>query len=65
MKTENCGAHRCWQWTDVEPSGESGLMSIALHPQFASNHFFYLSYAYKGDGQRVRVVRYTETPKRR
>jgi glucose/arabinose dehydrogenase len=47
---------------DVEPSGESGLMSIALHPQFATNHLLYLSYAYKGDGQRVRVVRYRETP---
>jgi len=47
---------------DVEPRGESGLMSIALHPQFASNHLLYLSYAYVGDGQRVRVVRYRETP---
>jgi glucose/arabinose dehydrogenase len=48
--------------TDVEPKGESGLMSIALHPQFASNHLLYLSYAYKAEGQRVRVVRYRETP---
>jgi aldose sugar dehydrogenase len=47
---------------DVEPSGESGLMSVVLHPQFASNHFLYLSYAYAGDGKRVRVVRYRETP---
>lgn len=46
---------------DVEPSGESGLMSLALHPQFANNHFLYLSYAYKGEGQLVRVVRYRET----
>jgi len=46
---------------DVEPTGESGLMSIALHPQFADNRLLYLSYAYKGDGQRVRVVRYRET----
>ncbi len=46
---------------DVEPRGESGLMSIALHPQFASNHLLYLSYAYSADGQRVRVVRYRET----
>ena len=46
---------------DVEPSGESGLMSLALHPQFATNHLLYLSYAYKGDGQLVRVVRYRET----
>jgi glucose/arabinose dehydrogenase len=47
---------------DVEPSGESGLMSLTLHPQFASNHFLYLSYAYHGDGKQVRVVRYRETP---
>jgi glucose/arabinose dehydrogenase len=47
---------------DVEPRGESGLMSIVLHPQFASNHFLYLSYAYNSNGQLVRVVRYRETP---
>jgi aldose sugar dehydrogenase len=48
--------------TDVEPTGESGLMSVALHPQFSSNHFLYLSYAYRsGDGIRVRVVRLRES----
>jgi len=47
---------------DVEPRGESGLMSVALHPQFASNHWLYLSYAYNSGGQLVRVVRYRETP---
>src|SRR3954463_5547975 len=47
---------------DVEPRGESGLMSIALHPQFASNHLLFLAYAYNSGGQRVRVVRYRETP---
>src|SRR5215213_4803468 len=47
---------------DVEASGESGLMSFALHPQFSSNHFVYLSYAYSSGGSRVRVVRYRETP---
>lgn len=47
---------------DVEPQGESGLMSIALHPQFSANHLLYLSYAYSGNGQQVRVVRYRETP---
>src|SRR5687768_7676780 len=46
---------------DVEPKGESGLMSVALHPQFASNQLLYLSYAYKSDGQRVRVVRYRQS----
>jgi aldose sugar dehydrogenase len=47
---------------DVEPRGESGLMSVVLHPQFATNHWLYLSYAYNTGGQVVRVVRYRETP---
>jgi glucose/arabinose dehydrogenase len=47
---------------DVEESGESGLMSVVLHPQFSSNHFIYLSYAYTGGGVKVRVVRYREAP---
>lgn len=47
---------------DVEPKGESGLTSVALHPQFAANHLLYLSYAYNTGGQLVRVVRYRETP---
>lgn len=44
---------------DVEPSGESGLMDITLHPDFAKNNFVYLAYAYNKDGKRDRVVRYT------
>ena len=47
---------------DVESSGETGLMSVALHPQFTSNHFIYLSYAYSNGGAKVRVVRYREAP---
>ncbi len=43
---------------DVEPSSESGLMDISLHPQFSSNSFIYLAYAYNNDGKRVKVVRY-------
>ena len=47
---------------DVELSGESGLMGMALHPKFADNHFLYLAYAYQDKGdQRVRVARYRET----
>lgn len=48
--------------SDVESSGESGLMSVALHPQFAKNRWLYLSYAYDSRGDKyVRVVRYKET----
>jgi glucose/arabinose dehydrogenase len=47
---------------DVESSGESGLMGLALHPQFASNRWLYLSYAYLNSGEQfVRVVRFRET----
>jgi aldose sugar dehydrogenase len=43
---------------DVEPSSESGLMDITLHPDFAKNGFVYLAYAYNNDGKRIKVVRY-------
>jgi glucose/arabinose dehydrogenase len=43
---------------DVEPSGESGLMDISLHPNFVANGFVYISYAYSKDGRFVRVARY-------
>ena len=43
---------------DVEPSSESGLMDITLHPQFSTNNFVYLAYSYNQDGKQVKVVRY-------
>ena len=43
---------------DVEPSGESGLMDISVHPEYSKNFFVYLAYAYNNDGKRVKVVRY-------
>jgi glucose/arabinose dehydrogenase len=46
---------------DVDPSGESGLMGLTLHPQFSTNHLLYLSYAYSQNGKLVRVVRFRET----
>lgn len=45
---------------DVEPSGESGLMDLTLHPRFNENRWLYLVYAYRNQGQRVRVVRFRE-----
>ncbi len=48
---------------DVEPSGESGLMGMILHPNFAENQFVYLAYAYQDadKNQTVRVARYRAT----
>ncbi|HLG18171.1 MAG TPA: PQQ-dependent sugar dehydrogenase [Blastocatellia bacterium] len=45
---------------DVVSEGENGLMGLALHPQFQSNHLLYVAYTY-GEGNRVRVVRFRET----
>ncbi|MEP7039101.1 MAG: PQQ-dependent sugar dehydrogenase, partial [Acidobacteriota bacterium] len=47
---------------DIELSGESGLMGMILHPDFAENHFVYLAYAYQNadKDQTVRVARYCE-----
>ncbi len=43
---------------DVEPSSESGLMDISVHPNFGSNGFVYIAYAYRGDGKQVKIVRF-------
>ncbi|MEO7674714.1 MAG: PQQ-dependent sugar dehydrogenase [Pyrinomonadaceae bacterium] len=43
---------------DAEPSSESGLMDVSIHPDFASNGFVYLAYAYYSGGKHVKVVRY-------
>ena len=51
-------AEPVYQVADVEPSGESGLMDISIHPNFKENQFVYLAYAYRGDGKQVKVVRY-------
>lgn len=43
---------------DVVPSGEGGLMDIAVHPRFAENNFVYIAYVYRGDEKNVAVVRF-------
>jgi len=43
---------------DVEPSSESGLMDISVHPAFATNNLVYLAYAYNAEGKHVKIVRY-------
>ncbi|HUP60462.1 MAG TPA: PQQ-dependent sugar dehydrogenase [Thermoanaerobaculia bacterium] len=47
---------------DVESRAETGLMGLALHPDFAKNHLLYLAYATSRGGRLVvDVVRFRET----
>ena len=39
---------------DVAASGESGMMGLAVDPNFASNHFLYTCYTTAGDNRVVR-----------
>ncbi len=45
----------------VKEIGEGGLLGIALHPDFANNHFVYLYYTFQGEAGETlnRVVRMT------
>ena len=46
---------------DVHAEGESGALGIALHPDFANNHFVYLLYTANTSGGTVnRLARYRE-----
>ncbi len=46
---------------EVSTGGEEGLMSLALHPNYAQNKFVYASYAYERSGDMfVKIVRFTD-----
>lgn len=46
----------------VEHTGEGGLMGMALHPQFATNHYIYLYYTTNASGALANTIeRYTLT----
>lgn len=46
---------------EVSSRAEEGLMSLAVHPQYASNKFVYAVYAYAADGAMYdRVVRFRD-----
>lgn len=48
---------------EVKQIGEGGLLGIAVHPSFQTNHYIYLYYTYSSNGENTlnRVVRYTLT----
>jgi glucose/arabinose dehydrogenase len=47
--------------SDVEAKGESGLMGLALAPDYATSRFVYLAYAYDTrEGPRVRIARFRD-----
>ena len=48
--------------SDVYTNGESGILGLALHPDFASNHFVYLTYTASGPSGPVgRMMRFRES----
>jgi aldose sugar dehydrogenase len=50
---------------DVFTTGESGILGMAVHPDFASNQFVYLSYTASGPrGPVARVMRFREAGNR-
>jgi len=48
-------------FNDVSSGGEEGLMGLAIDPNYKTNKFIYVSYAYdKGDRMAVKVVRFKD-----
>lgn len=48
-------------FSEVSETGEEGLMSLALHPEYAVNHWLYVSLAYELEDQLwVKVMRYVD-----
>jgi glucose/arabinose dehydrogenase len=45
---------------EVNSTGESGLMGLALHPNYNATPFVYVAYSHSGDQVSVRVVRFLE-----
>ena len=47
------------QVPDVTPTGESGLLGMVLHPDFATSPYIYIVYNYTDNGLKEKLVRYT------
>ena len=51
--------------TDVHTNGESGILGLAVHPNFESNHYIYLTYtATTSHGPVARLMRFREVDNR-
>jgi len=50
------------QVPDVTPTGESGLLGMALHPDFTTSPYLYIVYNYTDNGLKEKLVRYTYSP---
>lgn len=44
---------------NTSANGERGLLGVAFHPQFSTNHWVYLYYTSSSGGAHNRIVRYT------
>ncbi len=44
---------------EVTSQGEGGLLGLALHPDFATNHQVFVAYDYENNGYKEKVVCYT------
>lgn len=45
--------------SEVVANGEGGLLGMALHPNFATNPYVYVTYNYNSGGYKEKVVRFT------
>lgn len=55
----NGNKHEILTLTDVVEQGESGLLGLALHPDFNNSPFVYLAYTYNSGGNiKEKIVRY-------
>jgi glucose/arabinose dehydrogenase len=46
----------------TDPSGERGLLGVAIHPRFSSNRYVYVYYTVPGNPPHNRVSRFTADP---
>lgn len=61
LNPETGEVERLFTVPDVWQRSESGLLGLALHPQFATTPYLYVAYTYNNGSAKERIVRYTYT----